>query len=327
MIFSTIGSSTHADNTGGATPTYTSITAANAGIANTDNETITGITKVAPLQSTSSTLNASNGGSYVYLLTADSSTYVNAPTHAAATANARCVGSGERAIVVSGTGWVIEKITIISGSGGDSIRLESATTVRRCGLLALGGDKNFSVAANGQVIENCFGIYGDIGVLGGTCSIYQCSFLPQAGQSPRAALTTIGAITAYGVISQGSNSQGDYWDLSGGFSGDYNVSADTTAVGSNSLHNKSGVYTNSSNGTEDLSLSGSVAVNIVDRSGFPSDTDTDIVGTTRPSTGADAGVWQTPSAPPPSNTNPPDNTVFSRRGKGRTFPTPSTIGH
>ncbi len=280
-------------HTGGA-PDYTSIALWEASIADTDDET--GTQTSAEAQDTAPvTLNATSTG-HVYLLTADSGSAVSAATRANANAKTRIdVGAGGTALTIASAGFVVEK-TSFRSTNDRALRIEASTTIRRAGLF--GQDKAISVASGTSTASNCFGVGGDIGVItdtGSTITLYQCSFIMPSGN--RAAYASGGTIVVLGCVSQGTAGVSDFWVLGGVFTGsNYNVTQDASAVGANSLTSQSGAFTDMTTNSEDFALTSASTYAIVNRSGFPSDTDTDVVGTTRPSTGADAGAWQNVAA-------------------------------
>lgn len=303
MRSKTIGNVVAALNTGGATADYTSIASWISSIADTDNETGTVITQFAAF-SENPALNVSNTGSWIYLLTADSTTNFDAATYSRGTACARVSASGT-VVSVSTSGWIVEKIAI-SGSAGSfngvvHINTSAAFTLRRCFVRTSGsGEDIFSTGGGTHTVDNCMctsstgnGEYC-IAINGGngTLNVYQTSTGWNSGSWNTSYYN--GTLGLYGHVAQGA--QNGNADQGGTITGNYNVS-NLGTVGANSLNNQTGVFTSATSTSEDFSLTSSTTYAIVNRSGFPSDTDTDIVGTTRPSTGADSGVWQTPSAP------------------------------
>jgi len=315
MISKTIGSATAGNNTGGATADYTSIASWEAAIANTDDETGTVITMVSPTETSTVAINASNSGGYIYLLTADGTTFINAPTYTAQTTRARIQadgGTSNGVILVNTTGVIIEKLGITSTTAvyGFCIYSKQTCTVRRCGFRGTGTYYDGVYAdTNAQTltVSNIFAIQdSDAAVVAVasniaiTINVYQSSCLiisAGAAWSFGAVQDGTGAATVncYGCIVQGgSGAQGGQYIVTGGgtLGGNYNVAGDTSAPGANSLQSQSGAFTNVTATTDDYSLTSSTNWDIVDRTGFPSDTNTDIRGMIRPSNGADAGVWQ-----------------------------------
>lgn len=299
-IYTTIASS------GG---TYTSVQGWNDGIANTDNEFGT-CTSAANLQSTALTLNAANSGGYTYTLTADSSSQVTAPTYSQATSKARIhvssPGFRGNIVTISRSGFVIEKIDIGYDNGSFSRILISTGaftfTVRRC-ILAITDSSGsegaiYSSTGGTWTVSNCaiMGSYNGVNAMyltnPGTINIYNTTV--GAHQSPYGAIQRdAGTVNCYGVIVQRTNTTTS--DFSGTIGGDYNVSQDTSAPGAGSSKSNTGILTNKTSGSEDFSISytGNAARLVASRSGFPSDTDTDMAGTARSSTYCDAGCYQT----------------------------------
>lgn len=293
---------------------YTTIQGWLASIADTDNETgtCTGSTDLAG--GAQCVFNQSNTGSWTYLLTADSSNQVNAPTKAACDSKARalCTGQGvSGTFAISGKGWTIEKLGVISGetfigwpvylTGSDPVILRRLVTYT-----------NNTSADSSQFVLNGSGTYtldniacwapNGHGLRSGatsSCTAYQCTAYVYNGHGAISDAST-NPFPVYGCYAQidTADQNGDFNSGGAGWgSANYNASHDNTAPGSTNVRGISGLLTSVGSTTWDFSITSATTVNIVDRTTptFPSDTDTDIVGTSRPSTGADAGVWQTPS--------------------------------
>lgn len=286
-------SSTIADSGGD----YTTMAAWEAAIGDTDNETGT-CTSSTALQTAALTLNAANTGTWTYLLTANDASKVNAPTTSAISSKARTTYN----VVLSGTGWIIEKIGFYTTTGGflfNVINISAAATLRR-----VGGHLNTStcndyvtISAN-TTVDNCFFTGAGSGVVLGnsanTLNIYQCSIISQTG-GYAGYYTSGGTRNVYASICQGA---GTNWKSDGGTQGgDYQVSQDATATATNKWTSQSGVYANTTGGSEDLSLATASQGDYVttDYSGTVADVATDIVGTVRAAP-IDCGVWQTPPA-------------------------------
>jgi len=279
-----------------------------ATITDTDDETNTFIEDADLGGGSTNVLSAPNTNPWTYMITADSGHMVNAATYAAASSKARivvAVGSPyvNGAINIDGDGWVVEKIGIIASTTNTTpphpcVRTTKAAVVRRCGMFTTTDGGGWAVHAKSGgtlTLDNCFVAASDLCVVaeGSVINAYECSFLGYSG-ARASVLGYTSQVNAYGCIAEGSFSQGAWWDLGGGLGGDYNRSIDATAPGAHSQQSQSAIFTNATPGSEDFALTSSPA--FVDRSGFPSDTDTDFIGTSRPSTGADPGVWQTASS-------------------------------
>lgn len=280
---STIGSATAGNNTGGATADYTDPQTWNDAIG--ANTTGTIITKVAAIRTTSLALNAA----YTVLFTADTSTEANAPTYTCLTSRARVTVTSGNAVTISANGWTVERFCISSVSGGQAFRTGNTCTLQR--MVLKSETDTIRVTAGTVTISNVACLYPKnagaftVYVDGGTTTCYQTSIISRSSGIGFYAGSTV---NCYGCVCQGTTSN-NYFSAGG----NYNVAQGTGAPGANSVSSVSGVYTNSTDTTEDLSLTTGSWNSIVNRSGFPADTDTDIVGTSRPSTGADPGVWQT----------------------------------
>lgn len=252
--------------------------------------------------------NAANTAGRTYKLTADASSEVNAPTYTAATTKARIelvVGEGEPSLDITGTGWIVERVAI-TNADGQALRTSQTCTLRRlviksntAGIRVTGGTtitvSNVAILKPGNA--GAFSYYSDAA----TSNIYSTSIICNGSGI---GFYAGGTVNCYGCVAQGTTSNNYF-----GAGGDYNVAQGTGAPGANSVNSVSSVYVNETSTTEDLALNSGSWNSIVNRSGFPSDTDTDIVGTSRPSTGADPGVWQTPSAATPT-----DNFFFAAGG-------------
>lgn len=297
MRSKTIGSATAANNTGSATADYTSIADWEDSIADTDDETGTAITKVAALQTAGIALLAVPTSGRQYLLTADSSTYVNAATHEAATSRARIDVSSGYAIGVFDLGWTVEKIAIHNSDSGNNAFISDGsyasgaftTYFRRC---VVAGAAGHVVSWNAYVtlIASNIASYGSGGAYvcgsSSTLTLYNCSGCQLAGYT---FVHSSGTATANGCISGGGANDNFY----GTWGGNYNVSRDASAPGANSLLSQIEPFIETLAGYEDLRPNGRVDVRIVNRSGYPSDTDTGIDGTARASTSAPAGCCGT----------------------------------
>lgn len=291
--------------------TFTTVAAWDAAILDGDNE-IGSCESSAALQTGGCTFAAPNTGTpkWTRLLTAASANAVAAPTYSECTSKARIEhtspGLLARAFTISGHGYTIEKIGIYVNNGVLSYGFGTSgaydVTLRRCAFymdncqgqiyIDNGGTwtiDNMAIFGGCNGGDQLFVTYG-----AGTVNVYNSSIA--SSQNPyQTVQRDAGTLNCYGVIVQDSG--GGNADFAGTIGGNYNVSRDATAPGANSIVSVSGVYTDRGAGTQDLSLTSGSWNGIVNRSGFPSDTDTDITGTTRPSTGADPGCWQTPSAP------------------------------
>lgn len=221
---------------------YTTIAAWEAAIANTDNETGT-CTSAAALQTSTLTLNAANTGAYLYLLTADSASRVDEPTAYATIAKARITNN----VALSGTGWTIEKVGFGTDTGGfvsNILNISAAATIRRCGFNLVSSTCNdfVTVSAN-TTIDNCYATGAGTGVVlgnsAGTLNVYHCSIISESG-GYAGYYTSGGTHNNYACACQGS---GTNWKNDGGtFGGDYNLSQDTTSIGSNRWISQSNIY-------------------------------------------------------------------------------------
>jgi len=281
---------------------YADVGAWEASIADVDDETGTAIESADITTGLGVTLNPANTGPWAYLLTADASNAIAAATYASGSSKARLTTTLGSALVVSGTGWTVEKLAIFSTAASLVVDFQESGTLRRFYVrnTLSGNGIILGTAGKALILDN--GIVEIIGtlavafgtVVAATVTAYQVSVLMPSGGYAGVYVAN-GTVDCYGVMVQGSAS--DNWRDDGGgtFGGDYNLSQNTDAPGANSVHSTSGLYTNTTATSEDFALTSSPA--FVDRTGFPTDTDTDIVGTTRPATGADPGVWQTPPLP------------------------------
>lgn len=225
---------------------YTTIAAWEAAISNTDNETGT-CTSSAALATSALTFNASNTGSYAYLLTADSASRVDEPTAYATIAKARITNT----LAVSGTGWTIEKVGFGTDTGGFVswvINISAAATLRRCGFNLVSSTCNdfLTISAN-TTIDNCYATGAGSGVVlgnsAGTLNVYHCSIISESG-GYAGYYTSGGTHNNYACACQGS---GTNWKTDGGtFGGDYNLSQDTSATGTNKWTSVSNIYEYSS---------------------------------------------------------------------------------
>lgn len=282
----------HIASSGG---TYTSFQTGHDNIPSnpTDDYTLSGESSTA-FDSGGVTLSVSNSNARAFLITVISANRFTAPTSAQAAAACRINSTSNPAITVTGSGWTIEYISLISG-GGVTLQVTGATVkVRYClitggstylvrqqtsGTLTMISNAVFDSAGSGV-----FSYYNEAGTL----NAHHETFISRINGL---GMYEGGTVTANGCAGDGSGF-GDFY--SSGPSGNYNCSHDSTAPGANSLINKTGVFVAITTGSANLTLSGSPVVNVVNRSGYPTDTDYDCVGTARPSTGADCGCWQTP---------------------------------
>lgn len=282
---------------------YTTVALWEASFPGGDDELGTCITS-DDLCSAGATLNASLGG-FTATLTADTSSAVAAPTAASMNAKARA----SSAIQVETGSWTIEKLGMPStGAAVDCVRLATgsgAVTVRRCvmkttatgfGIRATTGTQSLT-ASNIAVISTDQAFR--LNTASATWSIYFASVLSSHASAAQFSRAN-GTMVSNACIVQGT---GAGW--SGTITGDFNVSMDTTAVGSASTkyaRSETGWFASETSTSEDLSLTtwakGWWASNkdAIDRTGWPSDTATDLVGTSRAtsSLAVDPGVWQTP---------------------------------
>lgn len=301
MRSKTIGSSTTADNTGGATADYTSLSTWASSIADTDDELGTIITKVAPIRTSKLTLNV-GGTARTYRLTADSSCAVAAPTAAEAAAKARISVSGDYSIsfgTTAGAIWKIDRIALISDY---MFEVNNCATLRHFNACLFDTTYGADLGQCVLTVTNCaiFGSFNAASVFrhfgSGVLTIYQTSIL-MTGATPSTAVGVGGtSSTCYAVIVQGNT--GSAGNFTSGVAGDENVSADTSAPGATNWRSKTGVFASETPGSEDLSLSAAHdagTYTVTDRSGTEADLATDIVGTSRAAP-IDAGCWQTPAA-------------------------------
>lgn len=225
---------------------YTTVASWEAAIGDTDHETGT-CTSAAILQSTALTLNAANTGTWVYLLTANDTVKVSEPTAYDVVTKARITNS----VTISGTGWVVEKLAFPLGAFlTTQIAITASATVRRCGFSNDINEDNYDCIINTgttTVIDNCFVISIPAGVCignnSGTTSTYHCSILTVSG-AYAGYYAGGGTHNTYACIAQGS---GLNWKNDGAtLGGDYNVSQDTSAVGTNKWTSQSSVYEYSS---------------------------------------------------------------------------------
>lgn len=307
----------------GAAGTYPDIDTWESSTVDGDNATGTCLDS-ADLATAAIIENIANTGSWIYLLTANSSCEITSPTYANATSKARLSVASGTPLTISGTGFVCERIAVIDSAGANqAIRVNSATTLYR--LIVLGGNfytiySSANVTASNLMLTGGFSAgtltwYHD----SGTITNHHCSL---ESRSSGAGFYNNGT----GCVCNGSVVNGSTSNNFNSCTGNYNVAQAATAPGAQSLTSQTGVFTSLTAGSQDFRLTSSVTYAIVNRSGYPTETNTDIAGTSRPSTGADAGCWQNPAAPPSGPTGP-DNTKVSRHGRGRTVPVPSAIGH
>lgn len=210
-------------------------------------------------------------------------------------------------ITASATGLTVADLGLFNSSatalpGHPAIRNDVSATFSNVGAFhGPGGSYNSIWAVHSKggnlLLLNCFGASGDLGVVaeGGTVEAYHTSIVTYAGaRAAFLAFTT--AVVTNGCAAQGPAAEGAWWNLTGvggNVSGDHNVGPDETAPGANSVPDAEGLFEDETVGDEDFALTEPVP--IVDRTGYPDETDTDVVGTARPGDGADPGCWQTPS--------------------------------
>lgn len=284
--------------------TYSTIAGWAAGITGADDETGS-CESSANLQSTELHLDDTGRTGRTYILTAATENAPTSPTYSQVTSKARiqvdAPGLFHYACKVTGT-WTIEKIGIVLTNGGLCYVFGQAAaasvTVRRVGFCPVNNSQTgITMQQSGtSVFSNCFYVgytYGSdiMNVGGGTVTLYNCSF--SSTQPPyRGIVRDGGTLNCYGVINYQAGSNACF---NGTIGGDYNASKDTTAPGSTTAKSISDPYVNSGVGTQNLALTSGSWNGIVNRTSpsFPSDTDTDIEGKSRPSTGADPGCWQT----------------------------------
>lgn len=188
----------------------------------------------------------------------------------------RASGSDAVVLTANGTNFVIVDAIVICTGASQGLRCFFANSPSAEAFnVAMWGDGTLCIRNTGTFTGYGLSMYQPTG---GRC------VLAKAG----------GTTTINSSIAQGA---GDgFTDEGSALFGDYNVSQDATAPGANSLLSQSGAFTNTSSGSEDLTLTSTTAYDIVNRSGYPTETDADIAGTARPATGADAGAWQNPAA-------------------------------
>lgn len=290
MISETIGSSTAGNNTGGATADRTSIAAGEAAIGDTDDVSFTIITKVAATDTGTVTFNAGNtGGTRVYKVTVDSTCALGAPTYSNANAQARATTGSGGMFVVSGAGWIFEKLSIFTTAATNAIDGTFAYTLRRMFIhVSATGTSGFSVnsnktitASNVVVVIRGTGVGFGSGASGAIFNCYHVSVYLAA--TAFAGLYAAGgggsSCNAYACVVQGSPSN---W-VNGGagtFGGAENVGQDATVAGTSPTLNQTDVFANVASTTEDLSMAAGPYV-VTDRSGTIADLATDIKGAAR----------------------------------------------
>src|SRR6185436_4665560 len=310
MRSKTIGSATGGNNVTGVAADYTTFNSWISSIPSTpnDDETGTSIYIQAATDTTKVDLNKDTT-SYQLLLTAHALAYVNAPTYAAATSRARISVSSGTAVDFNGRNWTVEKIGIVGGSIYNAFASNNGVTVRNIVIVSGGSDTvNCQVTCDLGCIMTQIniaaittaGATGIAAIRGSSAVAYQCSAVGGSGRGFLAG-SDDSSYPVSGCIATGFG--GSDFLQNGVMTGNYNVSSDTSAHGANSLISQAGVFANTSAGTEDLTLTSAVTYAIVNRSGFPSDTDTDIAGTTRPVGQADAGCWENPGIVPMAGSN------------------------
>lgn len=296
MSSKTVGSGTAANNTGSAAADYTSFDTWH-GAETGSSADVTCITKVDAIQTTQFTASASAG---TYLVTADSATYVNAPTYAAANSRARITAT----VSISGSGWTWEKVSIISSSEG---MLNSAgCAVRRAfiksagtnALRTVGTAQIYTISNLAMLSTSVVGISQDSG--SSTANVYHVSVLDNGGAFGFFYVEPGQTVNCYACIYQGS---GTGWRGGGTKGGTDNISQDGSAVGGNKRTNISGVFKNTSAGSEDLNLNGlngGLLQGVADYSGSCGDVTTDLNGNARPAAAGfpiDPGCAQIASGP------------------------------
>lgn len=222
-------------------------------------------------------------------ITATDAVKQNAATYVSLSSKARMSGRLYSAVA----GPTYEKFGILRS--GTASLVDSAATYRRMVIQASSNlIQAFAGGAGGTVtIDNCAMwttgsdpiAYND--QAGITINVYQASGLSES--TGGGFVSAGGAVNAYGVVMQGS---GTHFS---GCGGDYNV-GDSSAPGPHSIKSVSGVFTNTSAGSEDLTLLCALA--IVDETGFPGDCTTDLLGNTRTSPWGHAGCveWVNPNS-------------------------------
>lgn len=238
------------------------------------------------------------------VLTASDGAKLAAATYASGNAKARMSGASATLTWDSDSG-IVEKLSIFTTGAHAFVLTATSVKVRRCYIRATGGttdavhvDGSYSATITNCMLQSTGADAGVLGCLNGAnLTVQNVSGLMGSSSYVGFGTYLATALVTDGCIMQGKGS--DNWknDSGTGATGDYNVEqAASTSPGAHDLHSQSGVYTDTGSTTEDFALTSAVTYAIVNRSGFDSDTDTDLVGTSRPSTGADAGVWQNPAA-------------------------------
>lgn len=317
MASGTIGDKvTAGNNVTGAVADYGSCAEWHATLGTNETATGTIIRINAAVDSSTVTLSASGTGTRT--LTAHADAMVNAPTYAAATSRARVSPGSGHPITVSGSGWTLEKFSVVTSSDGQySVRVQNALTIRRC-VIASGGstssDTQGIICQSGTgsdtvVISNVavFNVPGNsiIAFSGFTLNVYHSSV--SLGFNDSNGCTAYSStVNSYAVVVQTNShaSTNGFRTLYGGtLGGDYNVSSDATAPGSNTRKNISGVFKNTSAGSEDLNLNGlngGLLQGVADYSGACGDVTTDLNGNARPAAAnfpIDPGCAQITSGP------------------------------
>jgi hypothetical protein len=319
MSSKTIGNSTPANNTAGATADYTSFDTWHAAETGSSADA-TIITQFSDIQNSQFDASASAG---TYLVTADSTCAWNAPTAARGAACARTrmpTGIDHGACVnITGTGWTFEKMSFVNpGSNAETAVTPNApATIRRCFMNTSRGVLSGDFVGTAYV-TNCASTraYGVTTFGSGTMKAYHCTSSFAGRGFWNIGYGFGGPLSVYGCIANGGGSSNEgFNDFSNGWGdSNWNVSIDNSAPGTTHIRNAVGVLTDITPGSENFALSGAVAVNIVDRSAFDvapnADTDTDPFGTTRPETAADAGVYQHPPSAPDISMPTPRNLVI-----------------
>lgn len=222
------------------------------------------------------------------IVTAGAAYRPTSPTRAAAAAAARMEVSG--AAVESDCDLTLTNLAVIDTGGTARAILVDNIAARTCtfaNLVILDSQRGIQVrSGNTATIYNCASISPSVvGFLSnGTTDAYQCSVLADSGGY--GFYRDAGTFNAYACVAQGSGGGANCFDGSGGsLTGEDNVSADNSALGSNVRKSITGIFKNVSGGSEDLNLyglNGGLLTGVTDRSGTVAGLATDLAGNSRP---------------------------------------------
>lgn len=208
--------------------------------------------------------------------------------------------------------WTVDGLPIMSSVGADTYVLNcvggtprvSNTFIRNAGvggLVDISGSSTLTLVNFGMsMVGSGSGAYCLSAHDSSTIDAYEGSAVMQ--NAGFFVTKFNGTVHSNGLIVQNCPAGQDWLDQggTGTLDGDFNVSNRTNAPGATVVESVTGVFTNSTPGSIDFTLTAGAWNNIVDRSGWSATpnalTDADAAGTSRPESGADPGLVQVPGA-------------------------------